>query len=124
MLVSHRRSADVSVQKKVIQRNYEKLVDDLDAKSCIDLFFGEEFITFDIKERISNAASTKDANRVFIDDLIKGLSPNRFSIFISLLIKSDSKYKRPKHKLLADKLEEDLRVSYSHCETIKLKQLC
>ena len=95
----------------MIQKNYEKLVDDLDVKSSVDLFYGRELITSDTMERINNATTRKDANRVLINDLIKGISPSRLLRFISLLRESADKYKRPHHKTLADKLEGDLKVS-------------
>ena len=95
----------------MIQENYEKLVDDLDVKSSVDLFFGRELITSETMERIDNATTRKGANRILIKDLIKGMSPNRLSKFVSLLRESADKYKRPHHKTLADKLEGDLKVS-------------
>ena len=95
----------------MIQKNYQKLVSDLDVKSSIDLFFGRELITSDTMERIDNATTRKDANRILIKDLLKGMSSNRFSKFVSLLRESADEYKRPHHKTLADKLERDLKVS-------------
>ena len=95
----------------MIQKNYEKLVDDLDVQSSVDLFYGRELITSETMERINNATTRKDANRVLISDLIKGISPNRLLKFLSLLRESADKYKRPHHKTLADKLEGDLKVS-------------
>ena len=95
----------------MIQENYEKLLDDLDVKSSVNLFYGRGLITFSLKERICSAVTTEDANEVLIDDLIKGISLTRFSKFISLLRESADKYKRPHHKTLADKLEGDLKVS-------------
>ena len=95
----------------MIQKNYEKFVDDLDVKSSVDLFYGRELITSDTMERINNATTRKDANRVLINDLIKGISPSRLLRFVSLLRESADMYKRPHHKTLADKLEGDLKVS-------------
>ena len=104
-------SADVSFEEKVIQNSYEKLLDDLDVKSSVNLFYGRGLITFNLKERICSAVTTEDANEVLVDDLIKGISLTRFSKFVSLLRESADKYKRPHHKTLADKLEGDLKVS-------------
>ena len=95
----------------MVQQNYVKLLERLDTKSSVDLFFGSSFITFDTLERVDRATTRKDANRVLVNDLLRGISPSRFSRFVSLLHESADKYKRPRHKALADELEEDLKVS-------------
>ena len=106
-------SADASFAEKVIQNNYEKLLNDLDAISSAGLYYERGFITFDTKQRINNAVTTKDANKVLVDDLIKGISPTRFLKFVSLLRESARMHIRPPQKTLADNLEEDLKVSCS-----------
>ena len=88
-----------------------KLLEDLDTKSSVDLLFGSSFITADTLERVDKATTRKDANKILVNDLLQGISPSRFSRFVSLLRESADKYKRPHHKALADELEEDLNVS-------------
>ena len=95
----------------MVQQNYVKLIESLDAKSSVNLFFGSSFITADTLERVDKATTTQDANKVLVSDLLQGFSPSRFSRFVSLLRESADKYKRPRHKALADDLEEDLKVS-------------
>ena len=95
----------------MVQLNYVKLLEHLDTKSSVSLFFGSSFITVNTRERVDKAITTQDANKVLVDDLLQGISPNQFSRFVSLLRESADKYKRPRHKALADELEEDLKVS-------------
>ena len=104
-------STPVSTEWNVVQQNYVKLLEHLDAKSSVNLFFGSSFITADTLERVDKAITTQDANKVLVDDLLQGISPSRFSRFVSLLRESADKYKRPHHIALADELEEDLKVS-------------
>ena len=95
----------------MVQQNYVKLLEHLDTKSSVDLFFGSSFITADTLERVDKATTRKDANKVLVNDLLQGISPSQFSRFVSLLRESADKYKRPRHKALADELERDLKVS-------------
>ena len=95
----------------MVQQNYVKLLEHLDTKSSVSLFFGSSLITVNTRERVDKAITTQDANKVLVDDLLQGISPNQFSRFVSLLRESADKYKRPRHKSLADDLEEDLKVS-------------
>ena len=104
-------SPPVSIEWKVVQQNYVNLLEHLDTKSSVDLFFGSSFITADTLERVDKATTRKDANKVLVNDLLQGISPSRFSRFVSLLRESADKYKRPRHKALADDLEKDLKVS-------------
>ena len=100
-----------SIEESVVQENFLELLDDLDVKSSVDLFFGRGFVTADTMERINKATTRKDANRVLVTEFLAGISPSRFDQFVFILKETAYKYHRPRHMTLAITLEEGKRVN-------------
>ena len=100
-----------SIEESVVQENFVELLDDLDVKASVDLFFGRGFVTADIMERINKATTRKDANRVLVTEFLAGISPSRFDKFVYILKETADKYHRPRHMTLAKRLEERKRVN-------------
>lgn len=89
-----------------LQRLYKEFMETLDAKSIVPYLFGEELITWDVKQQISSSASTQKGNEILLDHLYVTATKESLAQFASIV--SGDKVSK-KVQPLGKKLQQKLR---------------
>ena len=85
---------------------YSRFLDTLDAKSINGYVFGAELISREVKQQISNAATTKDGNEILLDHLYDTATKESLEEFASIV--SGDKVSK-KVQQLGKELQQKLR---------------